>query len=162
MVQQQQISWKRKSKKIKGGILFLAAIIGIPSGIYGYYKHLTTKSIQGQWKITCHINSSSYRPYIGKSSGFKIYFIQEQDKVKGKGEMCWVDDKEIPYSQHVPIIVEGKVDGKKIILNYTQKGEKRTTVGEIDLSANSVNVFEGTFSGTAADTKGTAIAERME
>lgn len=154
--------WKRKSTKIVASIGFIATIIGIIPTVSYYYKSWKTKDIHGKWKITCYIKSSSYRSYIGKSSGFKIYFTQEEGKICGKGEMCWVDDKEIPYEQHVPITIEGKADGEKIILSYVQNGARRTTVGEFNLEVDSENILKGTFSGTAADSKGTVIAERID
>ncbi|HEX8517231.1 MAG TPA: hypothetical protein VF868_13625 [Bacteroidia bacterium] len=153
--------WQRKSAKAKGTILFLIALIGILPVVTGYYKYWRTKNVNGKWKITCHIKSSTYKAYVGKSSGFKIYLTQDDDKIKGQGEMWWVDDKEIPYEQHLPITVEGKVDGENMVLSYTQVGSKRTTVGEMVLNTSGGDVLNGSFSGTAADAKGTVTAERI-
>lgn len=75
--------------------------------------------------------------------------------------MWWVNNVEIPYKQHTPITLEGKVDGEEVILSYTEMGARRKTVGEIKLKMNSEELAEGDFSGTAANASGTAKAEKL-
>ncbi len=150
-----------KSKRMIEMILLITAIIGVCPIISSAYNKFHTKGFNGKWKITCNIKNSTLQRYIGRSSGWKIFFIQDGDKVSGKGEMFWVDNKEIPYSQHIPITMEGKIDGNNMILTYTQYGEKRVSYGEIKLKIDEEEIAEGNFSGTAANTSGTSKAEKL-
>jgi hypothetical protein len=148
-------------KSAKNQIVFFATIVGAVPIIIGYYQYLRISTLEGSWKVTCHIQSSSLKRYIGKSTGYKIFFAQDGDQVSGQGEMWWIDDKEIPFKQHVPLTLSGKVDGDLIRLTYSQEGAIRTTVGEIVLKEMQDGRFEGTFAGTAADSKGIAVAEQI-
>lgn len=151
-----------KMGKIFAGIATLIGILGGLYALYPLYQNYKTPDMKGRWRFTFHIKSSSYKPYVGKSSGYKIYVSQESEKIKCDGEMCWIDDEEIPFSQHIPITMEGQIDGENMSLNYTQKGAKRTTVGELQLKLMpDKNLWKGTFSGTAANTSGTVEAEKI-
>ncbi|MCW3104458.1 MAG: hypothetical protein JWO09_2898 [Bacteroidetes bacterium] len=121
-----EIKSKRKLSKAKlaGIIGVTAGILSILGGLEVFYLKMTTKDFSGQWKITCNIKTSTYQPYIGKSSGWKVFFTQNGDKLNGRGEMTWIDDKEIPFSQHSPITMEGIVDGDEITLNYTMQAKE--------------------------------------
>jgi len=158
-----EIKSKRKFSKAKlaGIIGVTAGILSILGGLEVYYLKMTTKDFSGQWKITCNIKASSYRLYIGKSTGWKVFFTQTGDKLYGRGEMTWVDDKEIPFSQHSPITMDGTVDGDEITLNYTISGERRLSYGEIKLMMDSDVLAQGTFSGTAANSSGSSVAEKI-
>ncbi len=111
--------------------------------------------ISGNWEIKQIIKESSYKPYIGKTATFKIFITQTDNEIEAKGEKWWIDDKEIPFEQHDPIILKGTVDKNKLTCTYTLKGIKRETTGIIEAEiSKDEKSMDGTFSGTAADTKG--------
>ena len=88
-----------------------------------------------------------------------MFFIQDGEKIKGEGEMFWIDDQEIPYTQHSRIIMEGMVEDEYVKIAYTQFGERRTTSGSMKLRITSDNEMTGTFEGTAANSKGVVNAK---
>lgn len=139
----------------------VATIIGILTGLIALNEewcNFKQKEISGEWKIKCNIENSSYKAYIGKSCGFKIFFNQQEKNLKGVGEMCWVNDDEIPFSEHIKIDLEGKINKDDVEITYTQYGQKRTTSGTMKLKLISELEMEGVFSGTAANSDGTVKA----
>lgn len=138
----------------------LLTIIGGLASVYTLYRSYKCKNITGTWKINCHINSSTYKAYIGKSSGYRISFIQQGEKLTGSGEMFWIDDQVIPYTQHIQIQMEGIVDGEEIRITYTLFGQERTTSGSMKLNIAD-NKMTGVFDGTAANSRGTVNAEML-
>ena len=142
----------------------VATILTIITGFLALlpvYHSLTRKNLNGKWKITCNIESSTYRTYIGKSSGFRVSFKQDGDNIKGEGETCWIDDKEIPSSQHTIITMEGNLDGDDLYVTYVLHGARRQSSGFMKLKIVSDKEMTGTFDGTAASAKGVASAQML-
>jgi hypothetical protein len=153
------------AKKRKISLATIATTVGLATGIISigmYYSEWTTKDLSGHWKMTFHVESSSYVPYIGNSGGHKVFFTQNSEIVEGDGELWWRNEEELPFSQHIKLTFNGKVDGDIFKAKYVQYGEKRTTIGEVTLTINPEGTeMEGSFTGTAADTKGRVKAVRM-
>jgi hypothetical protein len=153
-----------KAKSIKL-IPIIAGILGIIVAILTineYFIEHPQKNLAGKWKFFFHIESSSYNPYLGKTPVFIVYITQEGNLIKGKGEMCYIDGKELPSSQHIPISLEGTLKNKELRAQYAQEGAKRTSVGEIVVKVTgSGDELTGTYSGTAADSKGPVKAIKV-
>lgn len=142
----------------------VATILTIVTGFLALipvYNSITRKNINGSWKITCHIQTSTYTPYIGKSSGFRVSFKQDGDNIKGEGETFWIDDKEIPASQHTIITMDGNLDGDDLYVTYVLHGARRLSSGSMKLKIVSDREMTGVFDGTAASAKGVASAQML-
>lgn len=135
----------------------LATILSIITAIIFLEERYINEpaEIAGNWEMKFMINESSYKPYIGKSMTFKLYFIQKENEIEGKGEKWWIDDKEISIGQHDQMELKGTIDGDIFTCTYTLHGTRRVTTGIIEAEiSNNTKSMNGTFSGTAADTKG--------
>jgi hypothetical protein len=148
-------------KLLGGGIsLLLIIIFGLPS-LSSYLETREPIDITGEWKMMFEINESSYNPYIGNKSGYKVYFVQKDREIKGDGE-SWEFDSDLKYDIHRPIIFNGKISKYSVSANYTLYGKNRTTYGIINLKVDPNDKFmEGDFSGTGADVKGVVKAYKL-
>jgi hypothetical protein len=146
----------RKGWKIVSGALGTIALI---FGTYEIYDQISTPEISGQWYITLKIENSTYRPYIGDLIGIKAFFTQTEKSVKGNGEKWEYRGKPIDYNMHDRVDFNGCLDGNCFKASYTLYGKKRQTTGIVDLVvSDDGKKMVGTFSGTAADSRGTIIA----
>jgi|GEM_PF-3689190 len=150
--------------KLNNHIALIIGILTLPSLLYGdycwYNSQIHTHQLDGEWKFTFAIQSSSMKAYVGKSAGYKLYIQQNGNIVNGKGEKWWIDDKEIPYSQHDRLEFVGSLNEETVTANYTLYGTKRTSTGTFNIKLNEDNNMEGGFSGTAANTQGRLLANK--
>jgi hypothetical protein len=153
LLEQSEKSWK-----------IIASILGAVGMIYGtfeIYDKFSTPEVHGEWFIKLKVENSSYRPYIGDEIGIKAFFNQLEKTVSGHGEKWQYRGRLIEYAMHDRLEFAGCVDGECFRLTYTLFGKKRQTTGTMDMiiSEDGKKMY-GTFTGTAADSKGTIIAER--
>lgn len=145
---------------------FITGMFTVIGSIYGAVNYFADtvgkKEINGEWKLTFYIESSTLKRYIGKSSGNRIVVTTDNEKFKAKGERWWVDDVEIPYSEHDIIEFEGQLKGSDLTATYTLYGQKRTSVGSIKMKVVNNDSMFGSFTGTAANTSGKATAVRLQ
>ncbi len=135
----------------------ITAILGFFLAIFsawGVYQKFATKDIGGKWHLEFKVEKSSYNPYIGETHTQRIYFTQIENSINGKGEKWEYNGKALPFDQHRKVEYTGTISGNVLKALFTLHGLKRETEGEIIATING-NTMEGTFSGTAADTKGT-------
>ncbi len=138
----------------------LVIIFGFPA-LVNYFETREPFDISGEWKITFEVNESSYNPYIGNKTTYKIYFFQKDREIIGDGE-SWEFNTDLNYNLHKPITFNGKIIKDLINSNYTLYGENRTTYGKVQMNLNELgNYMEGTFSGTGAAVKGTVSGEKL-
>jgi len=126
-------------------------------------------SLSGPWLLTLDIRHSSLKSYEGMSTTFQLYLVQDAHTVTGRGEKIKVNGKEIPPLQHQQINLKGTVSGDDVTMTYVQTAgpdrASRQTDGEFTLKVlragmltRQASRMEGSFSGTAASTTGTAVA----
>lgn len=162
-------TYKRTAVKIKKthkGIVAIMAIIGIPATIYASYaayKHFSTKNIDGEWKLRFVNESSSYKPYIGETHTQKISFTQNDFSVSGDGEKWEYNDQLLPFNAHRKLEYTGSINGSDFNAKYVLHGERRESNGHIKVKiSDDGDQMEGTFVGTAGDTKGRVTGERID
>jgi hypothetical protein len=160
------MSFSTFTAKIKDNVAFIASLISIVTFISTLIAWYSLRSescnINGEWKFTFSIESSSMKSYIGKSAGYKIFIHQDGNKINGKGDKWWVDNIEIPYSQHDRFEFDGSDKNKLFNGNYVLYGTLKTTEGGFEMKIINDSVMIGVFAGTAADTKGHVIATRIK
>lgn len=140
----------------------ILSLCGMSFGGYQYmYAKKHTHDLNGEWKLTFYIESSTLKRYIGKSSGNKILVHTNDQKFDASGERWWVDEVAIPFSEHDRIEFAGTLKEEQLNATYILYGQKRTSSGSINMHLLDENHLVGTFTGTAADTKGKAILEKL-
>ncbi|HEY6342020.1 MAG TPA: hypothetical protein VIY49_11045 [Bryobacteraceae bacterium] len=164
-------SFRKVGKIIAATVAGIAAIAGLManlSSIGAFFQ----PSLSGQWRLTLTIRQSSYKEYIGQSATFQVFLVYDGNNLNGSGEKIQVDGKDIPVGQHQPITMTGEISGSQVIFSYREKpgpdGKARETSGQFVLDIirhgilnRTASRMQGTFSGTAAATTGTAVATKL-
>ncbi|MBK6354270.1 MAG: hypothetical protein IPO72_01895 [Saprospiraceae bacterium] len=143
-------------------IVFILLIsIGSLFSTYRLLSSINLVDVNGIWILKINVQSSSYLPFKGMDIGYKIFLSQSDNIITGNGEKYMENGNEIPFTQHVQIEFVGKVEGKKLFIQFKEYGKKRTSLGSIELNFISKNLFEGNFTSTAANSKGkTTLSKR--
>ncbi len=118
--------------------------------------------LSGWWEMTNRIEETNYAQYKGLRLGYRVQLEQEGNRLTGRGQKWTEDGRTIGASGRSPITVTGTIEGRKVTLNFTEQGAKRSTNGGFSwtLSADRTEL-RGSFWSTAAATKGRSTAVRM-
>jgi penicillin-binding protein 1A len=118
--------------------------------------------LSGWWEMTNTIQSTNYSAYKGLRLGYRVQLEQDGDRIVGRGQKWAEDGRTIPSAGRTPITVRGRVEGRNVILTFTEQGAKRTTRGSFSwtLSADRTTL-RGSFDSDAANASGSSLARRM-
>ncbi|HVG08510.1 MAG TPA: PBP1A family penicillin-binding protein [Thermoanaerobaculia bacterium] len=118
--------------------------------------------LSGWWEMTNRIDETNYTQYKGLRLGYRVQLEQEGNRLTGRGQKWTEDGRSIGSSGRTPITVTGRIEGRKVTLNFTEHGAKRSTSGGFTwtLSADRTEL-RGSFWSTAAETRGRSTAVRM-
>ncbi len=151
-------SISQTNKFITATLTLLTLIIGI--GIY--IKQFTTKDIAGEWYLKFTVVSSSYQPYIGETHTQKLFFTQSDKNITGEGEKWEYNGKLLPFDSHRKVEYIGTIDGSEFKATYKLFGKLRESSGTVSLKISSDGKsLEGTFSGSAGNSKGTITGDKV-
>lgn len=148
-----------KSNKFVTALLTLFTLV-IASWVI--IKQFTTKDIAGEWYLKFTIVSSSYKPYIGETHTQKIFLTQSDKNITGEGEKWEYNNKVLPFDAHRKVEYTGTINGSEFKATYKLYGKLRESSGTICLNISSDGKsVEGTFSGSAGNSKGTITGEKV-
>jgi serine/threonine protein kinase len=137
-------------------------ILGGLLGIYALRHNSPKIDLSGEWKIENTIQSTSFHPFQGLRLGYRVFLSQRGTDLTGTGEKWSEDDKWLPPKAHTPIQVSASISGNKIFATFQETGAQRTTTGTFDWTYQpETNSLSGTFSSTAADTRGSSVGVRV-
>ena len=122
----------------------------------------TKVNVEGFWTLDTRVESTSYAPYEGMQLGYRLRLRQDGMRVTGGGIKIAENGEPIGESAQTPIALEGILDGKRLILTFTERGTQRFTEGKMILDLNDDGVFRGRFSSGAARSTGLVEARRPE
>lgn len=149
--------------RIGGGLAVSVAIIAGILAIFQFLESRPAINLTGEWKVVNTVESTSYHRYQGMQLGYRIFLRQDGKEVTGKGEKWWENGKEIPSTAHSAISVEGILDGMALTATFVEKGARRTTSGSFVWTVTpDGRMLQGSFTSTAADSRGPSIGERVE
>lgn len=152
-------------RKLSNSVKLLIAAFSLLSGAFSCYKaveYFRTPNIAGEWYLTLKVESSTYHAYIGDVIGIKAFFTQVENSVTGHGEKWDYRGARLPYSQHRKMEFTGSLKNKSLKTDYILHGELAETTGMIAVEVTDGGTkMQGTFTGTAADSKGTITGERI-
>lgn len=153
----------RKIAKISGIAVTTVGVIVSVLEINDNLENRKTINISGEWKVSNAIEKTSYSKYKNMILGYRIFINQQGNYFTATGEKCWENGISIPSQGKSQIILQGTVEGKKVIATFTEEGKMRKTSGSFNLIINdNHNVMEGIFKHTAANSSGTALFERID
>ncbi|HSK76317.1 MAG TPA: PBP1A family penicillin-binding protein [Thermoanaerobaculia bacterium] len=118
--------------------------------------------LSGWWEMTNTIQSTNYSSYKGLRLGYRVQLEQDGDRIVGRGQKWTENGRTIPSAGRTPITVRGRVEGRQVILTFTEQGAKRRTSGNFSwtLSADRTTL-RGSFESDAANASGSSLARRM-
>ncbi len=118
-------------------------------------------NLAGRWMVTNAIQQTSHSAFRGLRVRFRIELEQHGSSITGHGRKFTIDDRPIPPNQRNPIVLEGTVDGRDVLVRFVEHGTQRDSNGSFRwrLSPDGERL-EGTFESTAADTEGRSHAIR--
>lgn len=146
----------RTSIIITGVVGFIAGVIAIIQ----FVPDLMREDVAGEWYVVFKVDKSAYKPFIGETHSQKVVLEQSNAKVEGSGEKWEYNGKFLPAEMHRRVEYSGTINGDELKATYKLFGEKRISIGIIIVKVLG-NKMEGTFSGTAGESSGTVIGERI-
>jgi hypothetical protein len=128
----------------------------------GDERETTGQDLSGWWELTNTIASTNYAAYRGLRLTYRLQLEQDGDHLTGRGQKWAEEGAPVSAAARSPISVTGRIEGNKVILQFTEQGARRSTTGSFawTLTPNG-NALRGTFWSTAADTSGGSVARRL-
>lgn len=152
---------EQEVRSLKGSavanIKIIATVISLITGIIflAHYIFPEKEYLKGEWEIEFTNSHASLERYIGMTLTYKMSFTQNGKEYHAVGETYYVNGKELPFSRRRNLSVNGNVDERNITGSYLLKGAKRESTGYFEaVISEDGTQFEGTFTGSAANTKG--------
>lgn len=139
----------------------LLGTIGALMGIYNFRQSHPGYDLTGEWNIKNTIESTSYHPYQGLKLTYRVFLEQRGNEISGRGEKWAENDRVLPPVAHTPITIAGRVSGRNVTVSYEEEGTKRKSTGTFDWAYQSeTNSLSGSFTATAADSRGPSVGLR--
>jgi hypothetical protein len=91
-----------------------------------------------------------------------VKLTQNGDQISGTGLKWMENGRQLPRSQRTPIAVNGTVEERQLVLQFTEHGTRRTSAGKFMYVMSDTGVLEGSFTSDVALSKGSSRARRME
>ncbi|HEY0512542.1 MAG TPA: PBP1A family penicillin-binding protein [Thermoanaerobaculia bacterium] len=118
--------------------------------------------LSGWWEVTNTIQSTNYPAYKGLRLTYRVQLEQDGDRITGRGQKWAEDGGPVSAGARSPISVTGRIDGRRVILQFTERGARRSTNGSFSwIVTADAGALHGSFQSTAADTSGGSVARRM-
>jgi hypothetical protein len=119
------------------------------------------QDLTGSWAMTNQIQTSRYRPYQGLRIGFRLRLRHEGTRITGEGQKWLENGRAVPRANRTPITVSGVVEGRRIVLTFSEGGRRRQSQGRFDLELTAGGALRGTFESDAARSRGSSVAQRV-
>lgn len=118
--------------------------------------------LSGWWELTNTIQSTNYSAYQGLRLGYRVQLEQDGDRITGRGQKWSESGRPVSAGARSPIIVSGRIDGRRVTLQYTERGARRSTDGSFSFTLSpDGSALRGSFSSTAAAASGGSVARKM-
>jgi cytoskeletal protein RodZ len=119
-------------------------------------------SAAGHWTLNTRVETSSYRNFEGLELGYRLELIQDGNRISGQGVKTVENGQSLAGAAQTPIHVQGKIDGNRMTLTFSEQGTRRESDGKMILDLHEDGVLRGRFSSTAARSTGIVEARRPE
>ena len=120
----------------------------------------STTNLSGSWTLDTRVESSSVRDFEGLHLGYRLELHQSGDRVTGEGVKLRENGKQIVDYAQTPIVVNGTIEGSRLILTFTERGRRRESGGKMILEVHEDGVLRGRFASSAARSTGLVEARR--
>jgi penicillin-binding protein 1A len=119
--------------------------------------------LSGWWELTNRIEETDYAAFLGLRLGYRLQLEQDGNRITGRGQKWTEDGRTLPAGGRTPLTVRGTVEGETVYLEFTEQGARRSTHGSFEWRiARDGSTLRGSFTSTAAATRGRSVARRLE
>jgi hypothetical protein len=125
-------------------------------------RQASTLDLSGEWALTNRLDSASADRVEDINLGFHLQLRQRGNRVSGTGERWMENGRSIPVSSRTAILVEGTLSGRRLELNFTERGPTQPTAGKFVMTVTDNETLRGRFVSDAANAHGMSLARRME
>ena len=132
----------------------------VPSGPESGGAPASAADLTGAWTVATQIESSSLARYEGLQLGYEMRLTQRGDRVTGVGRKVTENGAGIGRRAQTAVTVTGSIRGDRLLLNFVEKGTRRSTQGRFELLIDQSGTLRGSFSSTAARSSGRVEAHR--
>lgn len=156
------MSVEKSWKLVVWAVVSTLAIVGGVMAIYNFWESHSAYDLTGRWMLTDTIKSTSYQPYQGLKLRYTLLLNQSGTSLTGTGEKEFENGHYLAPKDHTLIeIINGTIDGTKVVATFMEKGKERQTEGTFQWTYKpNTRTLSGTFSSTAADESGLSVAQR--
>ena len=118
--------------------------------------------LSGWWELTNTIQSTNYSAYQGLRLGYRVQLEQDGNRITGRGQKWSESGRPVSAGARSPIILSGRIEGRRVTLQYTERGARRSTSGSFSFTLSpDGDALRGSFSSTAAAASGGSVARKM-
>lgn len=153
----------------KTGYLSLVGVFCV--GVFGFGMMQSTvptltklkskKDLTGEWEVHHHVADSDFRSYRGMNHLFKVYFIQDGNRLIGEGEKVQVNGAQLKSEERTTIHFEGKIRADSVVGVIKEEGKLRSPIGRFAWSVGAGNSeMLGTFESSAGNSFGNSVVNR--
>ena len=117
--------------------------------------------VSGPWHLTNRVESAEYSRFRNMTLGFRLTLEQRGTHIVGEGYKSSENGKLLRSRRRTPIALEGRLEGERLVLNFTERGAARTSAGRFVLHVADDGSLRGRFTSDAARSFGSSIAIRQ-
>lgn len=139
-------------------------LVGVASafvGIAQYAEQHPSVHLTGEWRLNHTIESTSMAAYRGVRLGYRLFVSQKGDEITAEGEKCWENGRIMAPMERTPIEFAGTLDHGIVKGTFIEEGKRRRTTGYFSWSLRKDGSLTGTFRSTAANSRGSVMAQRV-
>ena len=116
--------------------------------------------VSGQWQMTNRVESGNGGRFEDRTQGFELTLEQQGSRIVGQGHRSSENGERLPARRRTPIVVEGALDGGRLVLNITEHGAVETGAARVVLHLADDGSLRGRFTSDAAHA-GSSVARRV-
>ena len=117
--------------------------------------------VSGRWHLTNRVESARYSRFKNMTLGFQLTLERRGTHIVGEGYKFSENGKRLRSRRRTPIALEGRLEGERLVLNFTERGTARSSAGRLVLHVADDGSLRGRFTSDAARSSGSSIARRQ-
>ena len=117
--------------------------------------------VSGSWQMTNSVESAQYSRFRNMTLNFQLTLEQRGTRIVGEGYKSSENGKLLRSRHRTPIALEGRLEGERLVLTFTERGAARTSAGRFVLHVADDGSLCGRFTSDAARSSGSSIAIRQ-
>jgi hypothetical protein len=121
---------------------------------------VSSTDVSGTWDLRTQVESASLESRTGLRLGYRIDFRQNGDQIRGSGYKATENGQAIAAGARTPITLHGTIEGRELVLTFTEQGALGTSNGRFVLRLGADQALRGSFQSDAGKSRGSIDARR--